>query len=164
MRFGVALWLSLLGAGCATTVRSEQAAEVSVGAESEAAFAEPSAPAVDSPRVRVAGTEDGDYLGTLSREGLVAIVDRGLGRFLSRMRVEPSLAAGKFAGFKVASLDPAWQDIGLRSGDVITRLNGHPIERPEQALTAFESLRTASELKVDFVRAGVPSNLRFRIE
>jgi hypothetical protein len=165
MRLAVALGLSLVGAGCAATTQHEQAAQVAVGAEREAELAPSSSePAVDSPRVSVAGAEDADYLGTLSREGLVAIVDRGLGRFLARMRIEPSLTAGKFAGFRVASLDPSWQDIGLRSGDVITRLNGYPIERPEQALTAFESLRTASELKVEFVRAGVPSNLRFRIE
>jgi hypothetical protein len=124
----------------------------------------PAPPPVDSPRVRMAETGDDAYLGTIDRAGLVAILDQGLGRFLTHVRLEPALSAGKFQGFRVGALDPAWQGVGLESGDVITRVNGQPIERPEQALSAFESLRTASEVKVDLLRGGVPSQVRYRID
>jgi type II secretory pathway component PulC len=119
---------------------------------------------VDSPRVSLASVEGDGYLGVIERQGLVAIVDQGLGRFLQHLRLEPAMANGKFGGFRVASVDPAWKGAGIESGDVITRLNGQPIERPEQAMAAFESLRTASELSVDFTRGGAPANLRLRIE
>jgi type II secretory pathway component PulC len=119
---------------------------------------------VDSPRVSLAPIDGDGYLGVIEREGLVALVDQGLGRFLQHVQLEPAVANGKFGGFRVASLDPAWKGAGIESGDVITRLNGQPIERPEQAMAAFESLRTASEVKVEFTRAGTPANLRFRIE
>lgn len=124
----------------------------------------PPPPPVDSPRVTTASVEGDGYLGVIEREGLVAIVDQGLGRFLQHVQLEPALANGKFGGFRVAALDPAWKGSGIESGDVITRLNGQPIERPEQAMAAFESLRTASEVKVEFMRQGTPANLRFRIE
>lgn len=119
---------------------------------------------VDSPRVTTASMEGDGYLGVIEREGLVAIVDQGLGRFLQHVQLEPAVANGKFGGFRVAALDPAWKGAGIESGDVITRLNGQPIERPEQAMAAFESLRTASEVKVEFLRDGTPANLSFRIE
>jgi len=124
----------------------------------------PPPPPVDSPRVEMASVEGDGTLGVIERQGLVALVDQGLGRFLQHVRLEPAMRDGKFGGFRVASLDPAWQGAGIESGDVITRLNGQPIERPEQAVAAFESLRTASELKVEFTRGGAPANLRLRIE
>jgi hypothetical protein len=124
----------------------------------------PAAPPVDSPRVRVMASGEEAYLGVIERQGLVAILDQGLGRFLQHVRLEPALTGGKFDGFRLAALDPAWQGAGLESGDLITRLNGQPIERPEQAMAAFESLRTASEVRVDFTRAGKPSSVRYRIE
>jgi type II secretory pathway component PulC len=112
----------------------------------------------------VARSGEEAYLGVIEREGLVALVDQGLGRFLQHLRLEPAMRDGKFGGFRLAALDPAWRGAGLESGDLIMRLNGQPIERPEQALAAFESLRTASEIRVDFTRDGVPSSVRYRIE
>jgi S1-C subfamily serine protease len=61
-------------------------------------------------------------------------------------------------------LDPSWRDSGVQQGDVITRLNGQPIERPEQAMVAFDSLRVASEVAVEIVRDGQPMRLRYRVE
>jgi hypothetical protein len=41
----------------------------------------------------------------------------------------------------------------------VTSVNGFPIERPEQAQTAFDSLEVASELRVSLERAGQPREL-----
>ena len=51
----------------------------------------------------------------------------------------------------------------LRPGDGVTRVNGFPIERPEQAQTAFESLDVASELRVAYDREGEPREIVYRI-
>jgi hypothetical protein len=104
------------------------------------------------------------YSGVINRAGLVNIVEQGLGRFLSRLRLAPVVAQGKFVGFGVTGIDPTWGDVGLRPGDVILRVNGQPIERPEQALSVFEALRVASEIAVDLTRDGVPATLRFRVD
>ena len=42
-------------------------------------------------------------------------------------------------------------------------MNGFPIERPEQAQTAFESLDVASELHVAYERDGQPRDLVYAI-
>lgn len=105
-----------------------------------------------------------DVLGVIEREGLVAIVDAGLGHLFQRLQVSPSLKKGRFVGFQITSLHPDWSVSTLQAGDVVTALNGMPIERPEQAMAAFESLRTAEQLVVDLLRAGTPVTLRYRIE
>ncbi len=101
----------------------------------------------------------------LYRDEVVETVDAGLGYFLQRVEVEPSLSEGRFRGFRVVTLRPAgfWYGVDLEPGDVITRINGMPIERETQAFEAFESLRKASTLRVKYLRGGEPRELVFRI-
>lgn len=104
---------------------------------------------------------------TLARSAVRAVVDQGLGYFLQRVELDdhPVMSGGKFHGFRIASLhDPAfWAGVDLKPGDVVTAVNGFPIERPEQAQTAFESLEVASELKVAYDRDGQPRELVYAI-
>jgi type II secretory pathway component PulC len=74
------------------------------------------------------------------------------------------LAAGKFHGFRIAALrDSFLQGVDLKPGDVITSVNGFPIEHPEQAQTAFESLEVSSELRVAYERDGQPREIVYAI-
>jgi type II secretory pathway component PulC len=95
----------------------------------------------------------------------VEVVQAGLGRFLQKVDVEPSFASGRFQGFRIVELRPGafWQDVDLRPGDVVLRVNGMPIERETQAYDAFQSLRTANELRVEYLRAGQPRALVYPI-
>ncbi|MFT3927331.1 MAG: hypothetical protein QM778_32655 [Myxococcales bacterium] len=165
MARGAVVWITAVGlTACAARSTQAPVQAPSTPKPVEVVLDRPPPAPVDSPRVELASVEGDGYLGVIERQGLVALVDQGLGRFLQHVRLEPALNNGKFGGFRVAALDPAWKGAGIESGDVITRLNGQPIERPEQAMAAFESLRTASELRVDFTRGGAPGNLRLRIE
>jgi type II secretion system protein C len=95
------------------------------------------------------------------------VVSQGLGSFLQHVDVadQPVLAGGKFHGFRIAALrdSPFWQGVDLKPGDVVVRVNGFPIEHPEQAQTAFESLDVSSELRVDYERDGQPRELVYAI-
>ena len=94
------------------------------------------------------------------------VVSQGLGSFLQHVEIsdQPVLAAGKFHGFKIAALrDAFWQGVDLKPGDVVTSVNGFPIEHPEQAQTAFESLEVSSELRVAYERDGQPRELVYAI-
>ena len=51
----------------------------------------------------------------------------------------------------------------MRPNDVVRQVNGKPIEKPEQAFDVLSSLRTASELVVDFLRDGQPRKLTLQI-
>lgn len=103
--------------------------------------------------------------GSLARVDVVRVVDAGLGRFLQRARVEPSLEDGRFVGFRVVELlpDSFWGRTDLRPGDVVTHVNGASVEDPNQAYEVFESLRTAGAIEVRLLRQGQARTLRFPI-
>jgi len=104
--------------------------------------------------------------GVISRDELLPVLDGGLGRFLQNVETEPAFHKGTFVGFRIVSLfpgEPAFASLDLRPGDTVTRINGKPIERPEQAAAVWEDLRTASNLVVDYRRGGEKHALRFTI-
>jgi hypothetical protein len=104
---------------------------------------------------------------TLSRSAVHATVAQGLGAFLQHVELDerPVFVGGRFRGFRITALHDAafWRGVDLKPGDVVTRINGLPIERPEQALRAFESLETSSELRVSYERSGEPRELMYPI-
>jgi S1-C subfamily serine protease len=102
---------------------------------------------------------------TLAREDVVATIDAGFGRFLGLVEVEPSLEQGKFVGWTIVSLRPSefWGDVNLKPGDVVTAVNGKPIERDTQAFEAFQSLRVADAVNVSYRRGRERRTLSYRI-
>src|SRR5262249_7488472 len=89
-----------------------------------------------APGAAVAGHHDRPP-GPLTRAEVEALVARGLGSFLARVEVSPVLTGGRFVGFRLdAARDlAAWRASGadVCVGDVVLRVNGIQIERPEQA-------------------------------
>ena len=162
-----------LACACATTAHEQPAPTLS---------APPSPPPVeqvdagtpeDTAQVEDAGAKTlrpelavavGGYLGVLDRQGLKAVIDQGLGRLFGKLKLSASMRAGRFEGFRVTDIDPAWEGAGLVVGDVLQRVNGQPIERPEQAQVAFDSLRVASEVAVQLLRNDQKLTLRYRVE
>ena len=65
------------------------------------------------------------------------------------MSVEASLVEGRFQGFRIVEIKPpdAWRGVDLRVGDVVTRINDMPIERPQQAYDAFVSFRPLCQVE-----------------
>jgi type II secretion system protein C len=90
---------------------------------------------------------------------------RAPGAFLSKVAVEPDLVEGRFVGFRVTELRDTtlFESVDLQPGDTIVSVNGHAIERPEQAFEVWSALRVASELTVDVLRNGQPRQIRYPI-
>ncbi len=103
--------------------------------------------------------------GTVWRRDVNAVLDAGLGRFLQRVELEPEVEQGAFVGFRIVELRPPswWQGVDLSPGDIVTQVNGMPIEQPTEAHAAFESLRTADKLTVRYLRAAQPRELVYSI-
>jgi type II secretory pathway component PulC len=100
----------------------------------------------------------------LRRSQVKQTIAKGLGYFLQEVSVEdyPVMNAGKFRGFKIKAITGDW-GVDLRPGDVITRVNGMPIEHPEDADAALRSLEKAKALRVDFDREGKTRTLELPI-
>lgn len=103
---------------------------------------------------------------TLYRDEVSQVVDAGLGYFLQRVEVDAQLEHGTFRGFRILSLAPPdyWYGVDLKPGDVVTQVNGMPIERPIEAHQAFTALKTADQLVVSYLRAGQPRQLTYHIK
>jgi hypothetical protein len=104
---------------------------------------------------------------SLRRSAVRDAVAQGLGVFLQRIELDdrPVQVEGRFHGFRIAALRDAdfWNGVDLRPGDVVTAINGLPIEHPEQAQTAFDSLQVASALRVSYDRDGQSRELVYTI-
>jgi hypothetical protein len=104
--------------------------------------------------------------GVLRRTALVRLIDAGLPRWMQGVEGDRALANHRFQGWLVKSLypnDPCYQDIDLRNGDVVQKVNGKSIEKPEQAFDVAESLRTAPAIVVEFLREGKPQRLTIAV-
>jgi type II secretion system protein C len=103
----------------------------------------------------------------VARSAVNDVVSHGLGAFLQRIELDgrPVRIDGKFHGFRVAALhdEAFWRGVDLKPGDVVTSVNGLPIERPDQAQTVFDSLEVAGELRVAYDRDGQPRELVYSI-
>lgn len=101
----------------------------------------------------------------VSRATVRETVRAGLGAFLAGVHLEdePVYRDGRFHGFRLVALSEPLARSGLRAGDVILRVNGRPIERPEQALAVFREAPGEPAIVVDFERDGAAAQLRVPI-
>jgi len=162
------LVLGALGACADSTANSKPAA-----APASPAASAPAAPAAAGPTSSAPAAPPADHASerAVARAAVHAVVSDGLGAFLERVDIDdqPVFLGGKFHGFRIAALrDGAswtgfWSGVDLKPGDVVISVNGFPIEHPEQAQTAFESLEVASELRVAYERAGEKRELVYAI-
>lgn len=125
----------------------------------------PPVPAPPAPRALPPAPAPAAVSDVLRRRDVVTLLDAGFGRFLQQVAVEPSLQAGRFRGWTIVALRPAefWQTVDLKPGDVVKSVNGLPLEREIEAWEAFESLRTADEIRVAYQRGSAERAFRYRI-
>jgi type II secretory pathway component PulC len=131
------------------------------GAPSRASASEQSAAGSQSDSTTSVASSSASVNGrALTRALIEETVAQGLGVFLSRVSVAPVLEGRRFVGFRLESAEDldAWRAAGadLRVGDVIQRINGQSIERPEQAMWAFNQLRIAPGIEVIGLRGSAP--------
>lgn len=106
--------------------------------------------------------------GHLRRRDITAGLSGGLGAFLGRLEVEPARSqSGAFRGWRILALhgDPsAWNGVDIRPGDVVTQVNGMPIEHPEEAMACWQSMVIAKELRIAIERGGQAQTLVYPID
>jgi hypothetical protein len=104
--------------------------------------------------------------GVLRRKAVVRVVDRGLGQWLSQVKVSPARTGRRFTGWEIQQLypdDPCYRVVDLQAGDVVTRVNGASLEKPDQANKVFQGLRAAPALDIELLRQGVPRRVSLTI-
>ncbi len=121
------------------------------------------APAAPAPEVAPAVAESEH---TVLRDAVLDVLDRGIPWFLRQIDTEPALEQGRFVGFRLLAFfanDTRFRAVDLGPGDVILRVNGLPVERPEHAYRIWQELRVASEIRVEYLRDGQTREIDYSI-
>jgi type II secretion system protein C len=91
----------------------------------------------------------------VTRKELNALLDKGPANLLAMVQTDSFRQNGKFYGFEIISFrNGADEILGLKSGDVVTKINGLSIERPEQYFKVFKELRKADHINFEILRNG----------
>ena len=104
--------------------------------------------------------------GVIARRELLAVLDGQPGRFLQRVTPEAQFVKGRFYGWRLQSFFPGdtrFQATDVHAGDIVLRVNGSSMERPEQLIEVWQALRRAKELVVEIDRKGTGKRLRWAI-
>ena len=89
-----------------------------------------------------------------------------LDQLMDQARIRPHIEEGKPAGISITGIKPntIFRKMRLRNGDIITGVNGAPIETVEDAMKIFGDLSSASEVQVEIKRRGRKRVLDYKIE
>jgi hypothetical protein len=101
--------------------------------------------------------------GHLARADVERVLRQGPPWLLRRVLPEEVIRGGKFVGWRILSLPEDWS-VDLKSGDIVTKVNGLAIERPDDLWAAWMQMQSAVELRVSIERDGKPRDLVIPID
>lgn len=130
--------------GPSVKVDGDMPDEVDSGAADREADAGP-APSADGDRTYVA------------EDRVEALLERGPAYVFQVVTLEPVRRDGTFRGYRIVDAGTAAREImepQLQVGDVVTEVNGVPIEKPDDYLAAWKKLKHRAVLEVEFRREG----------
>jgi general secretion pathway protein C len=89
-----------------------------------------------------------------------------LDQLMDQARIRPHIEEGRPAGISITGIKPntIFRKMRLRNGDILTGVNGAPIETVEDAMKIFGDLTSASEVQVEIKRRGRKRVLDYKIE
>ncbi|MBI3074168.1 MAG: hypothetical protein HYY84_18835 [Deltaproteobacteria bacterium] len=81
-------------------------------------------------------------------------------------RVALYFERAKTVGIKVFSVRPEslFSKLGIKSGDVIRRINGEDIDSPDKAFDAWRRLKDASSIQIELSGGGTKKKLNYQIQ
>lgn len=91
--------------------------------------------------------------GHVARADVERVLRQGPPWLLRRVVPEEVIRGGKFIGWRILSMPDDWA-IDLKSGDVVTKVNGLALERPDDLWAAWVQLQSAVELRISYERDG----------
>ena len=91
---------------------------------------------------------------------------KGAAWFIQQVQVRPFIDRGRFRGFMLESTFPRSatpEDSELQPGDVVQRVNGQSIERPDQFMKVWNSLKGKNSLTLRILRNRQTLNMTWTI-
>jgi len=130
-------------------LRMEERSGTAPGRPVEASRTRPESPeSVSMPRTRI-----DDATGNINE-------------LMKQARIRPHFQDGKPAGLVITRIqdNSIFSDMGLENGDVITGVDGNPIQSVDDALQLYQGLKESSGVKLQIVRQGQEQAIEYRIQ
>jgi general secretion pathway protein C len=91
---------------------------------------------------------------------------KNLNQLMRQARIRPHFTNGKPDGIRLSGIRPGsiFEDIGFKSGDIITSVNGESIESVDDALKFYSSLKSAQDVSLQIRRNGLDQNINYTVE
>ena len=91
---------------------------------------------------------------TISKAELQQKVSKNMDNALQGIAAKPNMINGVVSGYYMVRIPPfnILYQMGIRTGDIIKRINNHPIDSTQKLLQLWETLMNESKIKVDIER------------
>jgi general secretion pathway protein C len=88
-----------------------------------------------------------------------------MNQLFTQIRAVPHFQDGKSAGFRLFAIrrDSIFDKIGLKNGDIISRINGNELSDPARAMSLIQELRNEGRIAVEVTRNREPTTLNYEI-
>ncbi len=91
---------------------------------------------------------------------------KNINKLMSEVKIGPYFQDDKPVGFIVESIAPesVVREMGLKTGDIITSINGRQIKTADDAMSFYNSLKAGDTLKIQITRRGRPQTIEYAVE
>jgi general secretion pathway protein C len=88
-----------------------------------------------------------------------------INQFMTQARIRPHFVMGRPGGFSVSEIRPGSliEKLGLQNNDVIKKVNGQAITKPEEVFQAYSQLQRDSNIEVEIERGNRSEVFRYEI-
>ncbi len=102
---------------------------------------------------------------TLDRSKIESAV-KNVNDLMKNVRIQPHFTDGQPDGFKLSGVRPNsfFSNMGLKSGDVITGVDGKKIESVDDAFKLYQGLQSSSNIQLQLKRKGRQKNINYKID
>ncbi len=89
-----------------------------------------------------------------------------MNKLMKEVKIEPHFVDGNPEGFMVESIAPdsIVRTMGLKTGDIVTGINGQKIKTADDAMEFYERLKAGEKLSIQLKRRGRPETIEYMVE
>lgn len=100
---------------------------------------------------------------TVSRKDIQSSL-KDINKLMSEVRIRPHFKDGQSDGLSVSRIKGGsiFSKLGLRNGDIVQKINGEPINSPDEVLGLYEKLKSGSRVSLEVTRRGEPKTMNYR--
>jgi general secretion pathway protein C len=102
---------------------------------------------------------------TVKRSQMISAV-QDVNNLMKQIRIRPNFRNGKPDGLRLTGIRPnsIFYNMGLKSGDILTGVNGKDIESVDDVFKLYQDLQSSSRIKLQIKRRGQLKTIDYHIE